>query len=88
MNTRYAGKYQSLGFTPTDLATELVIHENQPRSTVKYPSRVTPGGGGLVKSEKKYTGSSILGIGTMHKSNSVPIFSQSEAVDIATMRRN
>ena len=36
----------------------------------------------------KYTGKNILGIGTMHKSNAVPVFSQQEAHDIATMRRN
>jgi hypothetical protein len=35
----------------------------------------------------KYTGTKILGIGTLHKSNGVPIFSEEEAVDIATMRR-
>jgi hypothetical protein len=35
----------------------------------------------------KYTGTKILGIGTMHKSNAVPVFSQEEAHDIATMRR-
>jgi hypothetical protein len=29
----------------------------------------------------------MLGIGVMHKSNSVPIFSDEEAVEIATMRR-
>jgi hypothetical protein len=29
----------------------------------------------------------MLGIGTMHKSNSVPVFSDQEAHDIATMRR-
>lgn len=34
-----------------------------------------------------YTGSKILGIGTMHKSNMVPIFSDQEAEDIARMRR-
>jgi len=34
-----------------------------------------------------YTGSKILGIGTMHKSNAVPIFSNDEAADIAKMRR-
>lgn len=36
---------------------------------------------------KVYTGTKMLGIGTMHKSNSVPIFSDEEAVQIATMRR-
>lgn len=37
---------------------------------------------------KQYTGTKMLGIATMHKSNSVPIFSQEEAIDVATMRRN
>jgi len=36
----------------------------------------------------KYTGTKILGIGTMHKSNAVPIFSDEQAVVISTMRRN
>ena len=35
---------------------------------------------------KVYTGTKILGIGTMHKSNAVPIFSDEEAQDIARMR--
>ena len=34
-----------------------------------------------------YTGTKIKGIGTMHKSNAVPIFSDEEAVAIANMRR-
>ena len=34
-----------------------------------------------------YTGSKVRGIGTMHKSNAVPIFSDEEAVEISTMRR-
>jgi hypothetical protein len=37
--------------------------------------------------DKVYTGTKIKGIGTMHKSNAVPIFSDEEAVAIATMRR-
>lgn len=36
---------------------------------------------------KVYTGTKIKGIGTMHKSNAVPIFSDEEAIDIANMRR-
>ena len=35
----------------------------------------------------KYTGDKIIGIGTMHKSNAVPIFSNDEAKDISSMRR-
>ena len=37
--------------------------------------------------EKVYTGTKMIGIGTMHKSNSVPIFSDEEAVAISKMRR-
>ena len=39
------------------------------------------------KPTPKYTGTKILGIGTMHKSNAVPVFSDEEAHDIARMRR-
>lgn len=35
----------------------------------------------------QYTGTKMLGIGTMHKSNAVPIFSDDEAVDLSKMRR-
>lgn len=44
--------------------------------------------GGTAKPDQQYTGTSILGIGTMHKSNAVPVFSQEQAEDIARMRRN
>lgn len=37
--------------------------------------------------EKVYTGTKILGIGTMHKSNAVPIFSDDQAKEISSMRR-
>lgn len=36
---------------------------------------------------KVYTGTKVLGIGTMHKSNAVPIFSDDEAKEISSMRR-
>jgi hypothetical protein len=37
--------------------------------------------------DKVYTGTKVKGIGTMHKSNAVPIFSDDEAIDISRMRR-
>lgn len=37
--------------------------------------------------DKIYTGTKVKGIGTMHKSNAVPVFSDEEAVDISKMRR-
>ena len=39
------------------------------------------------KAAPVYTGDKIKGIGTMHKSNAVPIFSDEQAIEIATMRR-
>ena len=39
------------------------------------------------KEQQQYTGTMIKGIGTMHKSNAVPIFSDEQAVEIAKMRR-
>ena len=55
-------------------------------NTHDIPSRVTPGSS-TAPVHKVYTGTKVLGIGTMHKSNAVPIFSNEEAHDIATMRR-
>lgn len=55
-------------------------------TTNNIPSRVTEGSS-TAPVHKVYTGTKILGIGTMHKSNAVPIFSDEEAQDIARMRR-
>jgi hypothetical protein len=51
------------------------------------PSRNTGDGIAAAKTAPQYTGTKMKGIGVMHKSNSVPIFSDEEAVAIATMRR-
>ena len=39
------------------------------------------------KSTNVYTGTAMIGIATMHKSNSVPVFSVQEAIEISKMRR-
>ena len=51
------------------------------------PSRDSGVGVAAAPAAKVYTGTKIRGIGTMHKSNAVPIFSDEEAQDIARMRR-
>lgn len=58
------------------------------RDTPSYPS----GGDGIGNAEAKespvYSGERrLIGIGTMHKSNMVPIFDEESAKDIARMRR-
>lgn len=40
-----------------------------------------------IKQTPQYTGDKIIGIGTMHKSNAVPIFNDEAAKDISKMRR-
>jgi hypothetical protein len=57
------------------------------RETPKHPSLPFTGGACALKPNPVYTGTKIKGIGTMHKSNAVPVFSDEEARDIATMRR-
>ncbi len=58
------------------------------RSTSHIPSRNTGEVGvATYKAPPQYTGTKVKGIGTMHKSNAVPIFSDEEAVAISSMRR-
>ena len=56
-------------------------------STKHIPSLNTGGGVATVAPAKVYTGTKVMGIATMHKSNAVPVFSNEEAIDISTMRR-
>lgn len=53
----------------------------------KLPSKDTGWQPCVKAPDKVYTGDKIIGIGTMHKSNAVPVFSDASAQDIAKMRR-
>ena len=56
-------------------------------STPSYKSTNSVGNG-FKKQENSYTGDEIMGIGTLHKSNMVPIRKDSNnAKEIARMRR-
>ena len=58
------------------------------RSTSNHiPSRATAGGSTAPVAHKEYTGTKMLGIGQLHKSNAVPVFCNQDAVDISKMRR-
>ncbi len=57
------------------------------RETPKINSLPFTAGPCTKPEQKVYTGTKVKGIGTMHKSNAVPIFSDEEAVDISKMRR-
>jgi hypothetical protein len=43
-------------------------------------------GSTALKPIRKYTGTQMLGIATMHKSNAVPVFSQQSAQQISNMK--
>lgn len=58
------------------------------RPTPDYPSADDSGMGIAAKKESpKYTGTLVKGIGTMHKSNAIPIIDEEQMKDIARMRR-
>lgn len=58
------------------------------RSTTKHiPSLNTGLAVATAAPKKVYTGDKVLGIATMHKSNAVPVFNSTEAVEISKMRR-
>ena len=58
------------------------------RETQRIPSKPDTHLGAVTsKPRQHYTGTKMIGIGTLHKSNAVPIFSDDEAKDISRMRR-
>ena len=57
------------------------------RETKHYPSLDTGLGTATKAAPKVYTGTKVMGIATMHKSNAVPVFEQEAAIEISNMRR-
>lgn len=88
---KFSGKYASPDFKPKDIVG--MPSTVYTRVTPVYPSRNsadTATGAALAtrRDIPRYTGTAMLGVATMHKSNSVPVFSQEAAIETATMRRN
>ena len=88
LTPKFAGQ-RNHGKASQPLARTRVSPQYPPgREPQMIPSREdTTGVVAARPAEKVYTGTKIKGIGTMHKSNAVPIFSDDEAQDIAHMRR-
>jgi len=86
---------QKTNFSKKNTGKVIITTTNIPKLTIPegrdskvYPSKVTPGGSGTKPVlGKVYTGTAMKGIGTLHKSNAVPIFTDEEAIDQANMRR-
>lgn len=55
--------------------------------TRHIPSLNTGAGVAAAAPAKVYTGTEIIGIGQLHKSNGIPIFKKQDAEDLAKMRR-
>lgn len=76
----YTGKYKDIP------VNEIPQYRNINEITLSNNVPVT----GVKKKENKYTGTEILGIATMSKSNAIPIRKDNvqSAIDVANMRRN
>lgn len=53
----------------------------------RIPSRDTGIGNATLAEPKMYTGTKMLGVAQLHKSNAVPVFQTDDIVDISHMRR-
>ena len=74
---------------PPKTAGSLTVKLSPPpgRETPHIESRDTGWVACVKHTDQTYTRTKVKGIGTMHKSNAVPIFSDDEARDISKMRR-
>ncbi len=75
----------------TKVSTRGSINEpqrvNYRRCMPEYPSVPDTVGVAPRVDPPRYTGTLVKGIGTMHKSNAIPIINEEEMKDIARMRR-
>ena len=59
------------------------------RASTRHIPSLDTGHTGAVRTKEipKYTGTELIGIGQLHKSNGIPIFRKQDAEDLARMRR-
>jgi len=86
---KMAPKFSRTPASPPKPAGTLTVTMRVPpgRETPFIASRDTGWVACVKHQDTEYTGTKVKGIGTMHKSNAVPIFSDDEAKDISKMRR-
>ena len=75
---------RATGFNPVVRNSPVV---DPRRLTNHIPSLDTGAGIAAKKEVTQYTGTAMLGIGQLHKSNAIPVFSKEDAIDISKMRR-
>ena len=80
-------KYAPKSVKKTQFSADKKVIKPYIRETEYIPSLNTGYYNTFKKPEMYYTGDNMKGIGTLHKSNAVPIFTDEEAKDQANMRR-
>ena len=70
-----------------DISNPFVVSRPYRREEPEIPSLKSNTYNAFKSGQKTYTGDKIKGIGTLHKSNAVPIFTDDEAKEISRMRR-
>lgn len=89
LQSSWQGLLDKWDIKPIDKKSKPLVVKDTPyrRETVQYPSLNSGLGNTCKPKDKVYTGTAMLGIGTLHKSNAVPVFSKEDAEEQAKMRR-
>jgi hypothetical protein len=74
--------------TKKRISRERYVPKKSTREEPQYPSVTSNVADTSRKERSYYTGKNLLGIGTLHKSNLVPVFNEEDAKDMSNMRRN
>lgn len=84
---KFSGKYDSPNFKPKHVIG--LPQRTYTRETPVHQSRnAADTSAAPLRESMRYTGTAMIGVATMHKSNMIPVFSREEAIDAATMRRS
>lgn len=86
---KFAGRWpKSHGFKPLDVARDATVSGPTRRETgpAQHGNAVVTGPVTWRTVQQEYTGTA-MGLATMHKSNTVPVFDPQHAIEIARMRR-
>lgn len=87
LNSEYGIAQKRKKVYNTSMTSSPLTQKPYIRETAKIPSRGTGIGNATKSDDKVYTGTKMIGIGTLHKSNAVPVFCDDEAKAMASMRR-
>jgi hypothetical protein len=85
---KMAPKFSARAPEPKRTGTLTVKNPTPPGRETPYIKSCDTGWVPCVKvQDNEYTGTKVVGISTLHKSNGIPVFSQEEAIEVSKMRR-